>query len=187
MEPCPARPVKTQLEGGMSERTADVQRDIARTRERMSETIAELDAQISEGVETVKEKLDVMRLAQEHPWPALAVALGLGLLLAGTGADKKAARATVRAAKAAPGATADLARRGVDGAKGLIGRNGDGDGSDEAITEQEPGFGDRLSSTIRRVIGVDDLLGQMRDAAAELSRPASYAGQHVPQNTGQQM
>jgi hypothetical protein len=171
----------------MSERTADVQRDIALTRERMSETIAELDTRISRRVEAVKEKLDVMQLAQEHPWPALAIAVGLGVLLAGTGADAKAARATVRAAKAAPGATADLAFRGFGAAKGLVGRDGDGDGTAEEAARQEPGFGDRLRGTITRAIGVDTLLGQMREAADELSRPASYAGQRVPQNTGQQL
>jgi hypothetical protein len=171
----------------MNDRTADVHRDIALTRERMSETIAELDTQISHRVATVKEKLDVMQLAQEHPWPALAIAIGLGVLLGGTGADAKAARATVRAAKAAPGTTADLASRGLDAAKGLLGRDGEGNGNAEAVAPQEPGFGDRLRSTITRAVGVDDLLGQMRDAAAELSRPASYAGQKVPQNTGQQM
>ena len=174
----------------MSERTADVQRDIALTRERMSETIAELDTQISQRVEAVTQKLDVMQLVQDHPWPALAIALGLGVLLGGTGADAKAARGTVRAAKAAPGATADLARRGVEGAKGLLGRDGDNNGAahgDESALDQEPSLGGRLSSTIRRAIGVDELLDQMRDAAAELSRPASYAGQPVPQNTGQQM
>src|SRR5918999_1607361 len=100
----------------MSETTNDVQRDIALTRERMSETIAELDARISRRVEVVKEKLDLAQLAREHPWPALGVAFGLGLLLARTGADAKAADATVRAAKAAPGTTVDLARKGWDAA-----------------------------------------------------------------------
>ena len=171
----------------MNDRTADVHRDIALTRERMSETIAELDTRISDRVETVKEKLDVMQLVQEHPWPALAIAVGLGVLLGGTGADAKAARAAVRAAKAAPGATADLASRGLDAAKGLVGRDRDGDGTALEATAEEPGFGDRLRSTITRAIGVDALLGEMRDAAEELTRPASYAGQRVPQNTGQQL
>lgn len=171
----------------MSERTADVQRDIALTRERMSETIAELDAQISDRVAAVKDRLDVLQLAQEHPWPALAVALGLGVLLAGTGADAKAARATVRAAKAAPGTAADLARRGFDGATGLVRRDGNGGPGAEAVVEPEPGLGDRLRSTITRAIGIDELMHQMRDAAQEMARPASYVGQNVPRNTGQQM
>jgi ElaB/YqjD/DUF883 family membrane-anchored ribosome-binding protein len=167
----------------MSERTTDVQRDIAQTRQRMSETIAELDARISGRVAMVTERLDLKQLIEDHPWPALAVALGLGVLLAGTGADAKAARATVRAAKGAPGATADLARRGWDAAAGAVRRDDNG----ERDADLEAGLADRVRSTITRAIGVDELMSQMRDAAAGLARPASYVGQHVPRNTGQQM
>jgi len=171
----------------MSETTDTVQRDIALTRERMSETIAELDARISHRVEVVKEKLDVMQLVQDHPWPALAVALGFGVLLAGTRADAKAARATVRAAKAAPGTTADLARRGWDAAATKVRGGGNGDGAPEVESAERPGLADRMRDTITRALGVDELIEQMRTAADELARPASYAGQPVPQNTGQQM
>jgi hypothetical protein len=170
----------------MSERTVDVQHDIALTRERMSETIAELDARISSRVAVVKERLDLKQLVEDHPWPALAVALGLGVLLAGTGADAKAARATVRAAKGAPGATADLARRGFEAAKGVVNRDENGRREVEAEPERTA-LADRVRSTITRAIGVDELVAQMRDAAAELVRPASYVGQNVPRNTGQQM
>lgn len=179
----------------MRETTDDVQRDIALTRERMSETIAELDARISHRVAVVKERLDLVQLAQDHPWPALAVAFGLGVLLAGTGADAKAAAATARAAKAAPGTTADLARRGWDAATSKI--RGDGDGTAESHADSDGGgeiergarggIVDRVRDKITRALGVDELIEQMRTAADELSRPASYAGQHVPQNTGQQM
>jgi hypothetical protein len=169
----------------MSERTTDVQRDIALTRERMSETIAELDARISERVVVVKEHLDMKKLVEDHPWPALAVAFGLGVLLAGTGADGKAARATVRAAKGAPAATADLARRGWGTAVGALrrGRGGDSD----ADAQPQPGLADRVRSAITRATGIDELITQMADAASELARPASYVGQNVPRNTGQQM
>jgi hypothetical protein len=171
----------------MSEQTTNVQRDIALTRERMSETIAALDARISERVGAVKEQLDVVQLAQQHPWPALAVALGVGVLLAGTGADAKTARATVRAAKGAPGATADLARRGLEAVKGVVHRNGSSEGRTDVEVALAPGLADRLRSVITRAVGIDELMNQMRDAAAEMSRPASYAGQHVPTNTGQRM
>jgi hypothetical protein len=167
----------------MSESTSHVQRDIALTRERMSETIAELDARISDRVAVVKERLDLRQLVEDHPWPALAVAVGLGVLLAGTGTDAQAARATVRAAKAAPGATADLARRARDAAASVVGR----DGSVDREIDAEGGLADRVRSTITRAIGVDALMSQMRDAAAELARPASYVGQNVPRNTGQRM
>jgi hypothetical protein len=178
----------------MTETTSDVQRDIAETRARMSETIAELDAQISSRVAVVKERLDVSRVIQDHPWAALTVAIGVGVLLAGTGADAKAARATVRAAKGAPGATANLARRGLGAATGLVRRDGNDGGdadvaAEDAVDTQpvEPGLADRLKDGISRALGVDELIGQMRDAAAEFARPASYVGQNVPRNTGQQM
>jgi len=171
----------------MSEATTDVQRDIALTRERMSETIAELDARISSRVAVVKERLDLKQLIEDHPWTSLAVALGLGVLLGGTGADSKAAQATVRAAKRAPGATADVARRGWESASSVVRRDNGQTAADDGLTNAKDGLADRLRGAIARAIGVDELVDQMRDAATQLARPASYAGQHVPQNTGQQM
>ncbi len=74
----------------MAETTADVRRDIEMTRERMSQTIAELER-----------KLNVLEVVREHPWPSIAVAAGAGFLLAGTGADVKAAGAAAAASVAA--------------------------------------------------------------------------------------
>lgn len=70
----------------MAETTADVRRDIEMTRERMSDTIAQLER-----------KLNLLELVREHPWPSLALAVGAGFALSGTRADVKAAAATVRA------------------------------------------------------------------------------------------
>lgn len=67
----------------MAETTADVRRDIEVTRERMSGTIEELE-----------QKLNVKQLVRDHPWPALAVAVGAGVVLSGSRADVKAAAAT---------------------------------------------------------------------------------------------
>ena len=53
----------------MAETTADVRRDIELTRERMSSTLAELE-----------NKLNVMQIVRDHPWPALALAVGAGVL-----------------------------------------------------------------------------------------------------------
>ena len=74
----------------MAETTDDVRRDIELTRERMSRTFGELE-----------QKLNVMEMVKEHPWPALAVAVGAGVLLSGSGSDVKAAAATVAATKGA--------------------------------------------------------------------------------------
>jgi hypothetical protein len=72
----------------MAETTADVRRDIELTRERMSSTLTELE-----------QKLNLMQVVRDNPWPALAVAVGAGVVLSGSGADVKAAAATVGATK----------------------------------------------------------------------------------------
>jgi uncharacterized protein DUF3618 len=74
----------------MVETTADVRRDIELTRERLSSTLDELE-----------QKLNVAQVVRDHPWPALALAVGAGVLLSGSGADMKAAAATVGATKGA--------------------------------------------------------------------------------------
>ena len=74
----------------MAETTADVRRDIELTRERMSSTLAELE-----------QKMNVTQIVKDHPWPALALAIGAGVLLSGSSADVKAAAATVAATKGA--------------------------------------------------------------------------------------
>ena len=72
----------------MAETTADVRRDIEETRERMSTTLTELE-----------QRLNVVQVVRDHPWPAVALAFGAGLALSASGADKKAAVATVAATK----------------------------------------------------------------------------------------
>src|SRR5688500_420098 len=74
----------------MAETTADVRRDIEMTRERMSTTLAQLE-----------QKVNLMQIVRDHPWPALAVAVGAGVLLSGSRADVKAAGATVAATRGA--------------------------------------------------------------------------------------
>jgi hypothetical protein len=74
----------------MAETTADVRRDIELTRERISDTLAQLE-----------HKANVMQIVKDHPWPALAVAVGAGVLLSGSKADVKAAAASVAATRGA--------------------------------------------------------------------------------------
>ncbi len=74
----------------MAETTADVRRDIEMTRERMSTTLAQIE-----------KKMNVMQIVRDHPWPAIAVAMGAGVLLSGSSADVKAAGATVAATRGA--------------------------------------------------------------------------------------
>ncbi len=74
----------------MAETTADVRRDIEQARARMSDTLQELE-----------QKLNVVQIVKSNPWPALAVAVGAGILLSGSRADMRAAAATVQATKGA--------------------------------------------------------------------------------------
>jgi hypothetical protein len=74
----------------MAETTADVRRDIELTRERMSTTLQQLE-----------QKLNVMEVVRDNPWPALALAVGAGVLLSGSRSDVKAAAATVAATRGA--------------------------------------------------------------------------------------
>jgi len=74
----------------MAETTADVRRDIELTRERMSTTMQQLE-----------QKLNVMQVVRDNPWPALALAVGAGVLLSGSRTDVKAAAATVAATRGA--------------------------------------------------------------------------------------
>jgi len=60
------------------------------TRERMSNTLAQLE-----------HKLNVVEIVRDHPWPALAVALGAGIALSMSGADAKSAAVTIGATKGA--------------------------------------------------------------------------------------
>jgi hypothetical protein len=60
------------------------------TRERMSNTLAQLE-----------QKLNLMQVVKDHPWPALGLAVGAGILLSGSRADVKAAAATVTATRGA--------------------------------------------------------------------------------------
>lgn len=74
----------------MAETTADVRRDIEVTRDRMSDTLAQLE-----------QKMNLMQIVRDHPWPALGVAVTAGVLLAGSKSDVKAAAAAVGATRGA--------------------------------------------------------------------------------------
>ena len=74
----------------MAETTDDVRRDIELTRERMTTTLQQLE-----------QKLNVKQIVRDNPWPAIALAVGAGVLLSGSRTDVKAAAATVAATRGA--------------------------------------------------------------------------------------
>ena len=81
----------------MAETTADVRRDIELTRNRMSDTLAQLE-----------QKMNLMQVVKDHPWPALGVAVAAGVLLAGSKSDVKAAAAAAGATRGASSKIGDL-------------------------------------------------------------------------------
>ena len=103
----------------MAETTAEVRRDIEITRERMSDTLAQLE-----------HKLNVMEIVRDHPWPALAVAAGAGFALANSRADVKAAAAAVRATDGASSKVGalldDLAASLIGGVSAALAQRVDG-------------------------------------------------------------
>lgn len=97
----------------MAQTTADVRRDIELTRERMSDTLSQLE-----------QKMNLMQMVKDNPWPALAIAVGAGVLLSGSGADIKAAAATVGATKGASSkvgsALDDIVAQLMNGLRGAV-------------------------------------------------------------------
>lgn len=87
--------------------------DVQRARDQISDTIAELEERVTAPVQAVRQRLDVGGAVREHPWAALAVAVGAGVLVASTGADERAAGIAAEQARQA----ARKAREG--GAAGL--------------------------------------------------------------------
>jgi hypothetical protein len=97
----------------MAETPADVRRDIELTRNRISDTLQELE-----------HKMNVAQIVKDNPWPALALAVGAGVLLSGSKADVKATAATLTATKGASSRLGsvldDLVSQVVSGFHGAI-------------------------------------------------------------------
>ena len=97
----------------MAETSADVRRDIEMTRNRISDTLTELE-----------QKMNVTQIVKDNPWPALALAVGAGVLLSGSRSDMRAAAATVTATKGASSRIGtvldDLVAQVVSGFHGAI-------------------------------------------------------------------
>ena len=132
------------------ESTAAARQEIAATRERISDTIADIEQRVSDRVSSAKEKVDVVALIKRHPWPALGAALLAGVALSATGADRKAARATKDAARRAPDAT----KRGVT----------------QAARATAAGVSQLASAAVERVKGSDDADKPAEEDASLIAR-----------------
>ena len=103
----------------MGQSTTEVRRDIELTRERMSDTMAQLE-----------QKLDVVQVVRDNPLPAIAIAIGAGFLLArSSGRSKRAVAGAVAstATKASVGGVVDsVAERLFGGVADVLGQRVDG-------------------------------------------------------------
>jgi hypothetical protein len=88
----------------MDESTETVRADIEATRARMSSTIEQLER-----------KVDVVQKIKDNPWPALAIAFGVGLALSSAGADGTAANAAQKATTKVGSALDDILGTAVAG------------------------------------------------------------------------
>lgn len=151
---------------------SEIRQEMAATRDRMSRDIDAVQSRASERVNAVKNRLDVTQLVREHPWLALGSAVALGAVVAGTGADAKAAAATAigakRAAKASKSAVASTVEKL---------HSSDADQPEVAVAEK-PGMSDRLFGSLGASVAgaLDRVLDDMRLASREWgSRLASTA------------
>jgi Protein of unknown function (DUF3618) len=149
----------------MTDSTSEIVREMDATRARMARDIDQLEARASEKVRAVKQRLDVGQLVREHPWPALGAAVVLGAIVGGSGADEKAAVATVTGAKAAASASKDA----VSGAMEKLHSSDDAEA--ETLTSQpsKPGLGERLFDSLGAIVarGLDGLVEDMRVASRD--------------------
>jgi ElaB/YqjD/DUF883 family membrane-anchored ribosome-binding protein len=115
--------------------------DVQRAREQISDTIAEIEARVAAPVRAVKQRLDVGRAIQDHPWAALTTAVAVGAAVGASQADRRAATLAADAArkgaeKAREGGVAAvrLAREAPSKSRGALAALVDGVGAKIAVT-----------------------------------------------------
>jgi len=150
------------------ERTPDdVRYAMDETRARLSQAADQLGDELSSRADAVREKVGAVRdridlgeLVQRHPWPAIAVALGVGMALSATGADRAAARGTRQAARRVSHGTREAVQRRRD--RAAIAR--------QLRVHERPhrSLVDRLTDGILDAIQVDRLVEHLKEASSEL-------------------
>lgn len=157
----------------MSENTAAVRAELDATRARLTATLDELDARIADRTARVKRVLDVKQLAADHPVPLLLAAFATGLVLARSGADRAAAHAVAEGAQDGVAkvreAVADWKEERARDREVELRAEGFADRVMENVDE-EPTFMARVEGELYRVLGVDQLLGEMHEAAQGFRR-----------------
>lgn len=135
--------------------------DVQRARDQISDTIAEIEARVTAPVRAVKQRLDVGRLIQEHPWAALTTAAAVGVIVAASEADKRAASLAADGARKA----AEKARQG--GVAGARLARGAPSKSRMALTAMIDGIGAKVAGTI---------IGALREPAGARPAPEPHSG-----------
>ena len=155
----------------MTEKTAEIVREMDATRARMARDIDQLESRAAEKVQAVKQRLDVVQLVREHPWPALGAAVVLGALVGGSGADEKAVVATVAGAKAA----ANASKNAASGVVEKLHSNDDTEPETYIVESPKPGLGERFFDVFGAIVArrldrlVDDMRIASRDWGARLA------------------
>ena len=135
--------------------------DVQRSRDQISDTIAEIEARVTAPVRAVTQRLDVGRMIQDHPWAALTTAAALGAIVAASQADRRAASLAADAARKG----AEKAREG--GAAGVRMAREAPSRSRTALTSMVDAIGARVATTI---------IGALRERPAGSSAPEPHSG-----------
>lgn len=126
----------------MDDEIREVRQDIAETRERISDTLEALEGRVTGVKEAVTRNVNPLPWVRENPWLAVAVAVGAGVAIGMSGADRKAAVAAKQGARKAGPAMRDGAKAAVAGVKGAFHK----DESDEERATREAIAGNRLAT-----------------------------------------
>lgn len=126
----------------MDDEIREVRQDIAETRERISDTLEALESRVTSVKTVVTRNVNPLPWARENPWLALAVAVGAGVAIGMSGADRKAAVAAKQGARKAGPAMKDGAKAAVAGVKGAFRK----DESAEERATREAIAGNRLAA-----------------------------------------
>jgi hypothetical protein len=150
----------------MTESIQEVRSEMAATRDRMANDIDEIKAKATERVNAAKERVNVMRIVREHPWPALGAAVVLGAAIGGSGADAKLAAATAAGAKNAARASKDAATSAIEKFHSRDDEPSERFGEPDV---SKPGLSDRVSVMLASLAmrGLDRLLDEMRSASRQ--------------------
>lgn len=145
----------------MSPDIEQARNEIMDTRARLAETADELKDTVSQRVERAKEAVNPLHYAREYPWIAIGLAVGAGLAIGLTGADKKAASAALEGAKSAGPAIAGGAVAAKDAIVDRFSGSDDAQTPEPETEESSGGLRADAASAVHDLLnqGLDEVLG----------------------------